>query len=344
MQRAKTSDRRRLEIASVWTRAVGQIVTRAEHEGLERQHLLRRAELSEEELNDPDSRVPLVSVYALLEATVDLSGDPLMPLRMTRSFDFTSFDVLAFVVMTSATMRAGLRAMLKYQRLWSDAERYELREADGWGRLAYYPWGPTRRGHALMAEMFALDVVVNCGAMSGGPFDTPRVLLAHAAPADQDEHRALLGGVAAEFEQARNEVWIRSTDLDRRLSLEGREAVCEFFERHLDQRVLALPSASIAGRTRDLLTRGIASEPSVESLARRLRVSPRTLQRQLAKEGSSVRQLADEVRRARALTLLESGHSISEVAHLLGFAEPSAFHRAFRRWTGKTPEAFRRRL
>ncbi len=80
---------------------------------------------------------------------------------------------------------------------------------------------------------------------------------------------------------------------------------------------------------------------TVEEIAHQLDRSARTLQRELAERGTSVRDLVDDVRRARAIELLASGLTVSEVAERLGFSEPGAFYRAFRRWTGKAPGAFR---
>jgi AraC-like DNA-binding protein len=77
-------------------------------------------------------------------------------------------------------------------------------------------------------------------------------------------------------------------------------------------------------------------------VARRLAVSDRTLHRRLAGEGTTFAALVDEARRERAQLLLEDRRlSCSEVAFLLGYAEPAAFFRAFRRWTGETPQAWR---
>ncbi|MBE7453709.1 MAG: AraC family transcriptional regulator ligand-binding domain-containing protein [Kofleriaceae bacterium] len=80
---------------------------------------------------------------------------------------------------------------------------------------------------------------------------------------------------------------------------------------------------------------------TVEEIAHQLDRSARTLQRELAERGTSVRDLVDDVRRARAIELLATGLTVSEVAERLGFSEPGAFYRAFRRWTGKAPGAFR---
>jgi AraC-like DNA-binding protein len=185
--------------------------------------------------------------------------------------------------------------------------------------------------------------VNNASAVTGVPFDRPRVRFAHAAPDDVRRHAMLLG-LAAEFDAARNEVWVRASDLERRVAPEGQEAVCAYFHRDLDARLRALPRESIAGTIRDTLLRAPTLDATMAGLARQLHMSARTLQRRLKEEGTSLRALLEQVRRARAGPLLESGQSIAEVAYLLGYAEPSAFHHAFRRWTSETPEVFRARV
>jgi AraC-like DNA-binding protein len=85
------------------------------------------------------------------------------------------------------------------------------------------------------------------------------------------------------------------------------------------------------------------SVTSVEAVARRLAMSPRTLQRRLSEEGTSFDSLREEMRKQTAETFLaDRTLAVSEVAFLLGFSEPGAFHRAFKRWHNTTPDAFRR--
>ena len=74
----------------------------------------------------------------------------------------------------------------------------------------------------------------------------------------------------------------------------------------------------------------------------RMRMSERTLQRNLGREGTSMQALLDELRHQLALRhLAEAKESIAEISFLLGFADVRAFHRAFKRWTGATPAAYR---
>ena len=83
--------------------------------------------------------------------------------------------------------------------------------------------------------------------------------------------------------------------------------------------------------------------PSLETLARQLAKAPRSLQRHLAAEGVSYQQILDDSRREGAERLLaDASLSVGEIGYLLGLSEPSAFHRAFKRWHDLTPQEYRR--
>jgi AraC-like DNA-binding protein len=105
------------------------------------------------------------------------------------------------------------------------------------------------------------------------------------------------------------------------------------------------PETTFIDEVREALSEGFLTEAtSEEAIARRLRITVRTLHRRLAKHETSFRQLRNELMRNRAEQLLrEQRLPIAEVSYLLGYTEPSAFHRAFRRWTGLTPMEWRRR-
>ena len=103
-----------------------------------------------------------------------------------------------------------------------------------------------------------------------------------------------------------------------------------------------LPAASRSDDVRESLKRLLPSGIfELTAVARDLGTSPRQIQRELAAEGTSFRDVFSDVRRKLALHYLARGHaSASDVALLLGYSEPAAFHRAFRRWTGKTPAEY----
>jgi len=91
---------------------------------------------------------------------------------------------------------------------------------------------------------------------------------------------------------------------------------------------------------REELERG---HPTAASVGRQLGMSARSLHRRLREEGTTLRRLLDALRLELGQRYLREGVSIDETAFLLGYSEASAFQRAFRRWTGWTPAAYRRR-
>jgi len=99
---------------------------------------------------------------------------------------------------------------------------------------------------------------------------------------------------------------------------------------------------SLSSQLRRLLSRDSSRWPDLEAVAAHLHISPQTLRRHLREEGSSFQELKDQLRRDIAIYHLSRADlSLQQIAEQLGFSEPSAFHRAFKKWTGLTPGAYR---
>jgi AraC-like DNA-binding protein len=123
-------------------------------------------------------------------------------------------------------------------------------------------------------------------------------------------------------------------------------SLCALLDRHARELLARYPREdSLVERIRTLMKGELnGGDASLEVVAERLGMSARTLQRKLQASGTSHQELLDEMRRDLAVRYLrEPGMAVCEVAYLLGFSESSAFHRAFKRWTGTTPSEFRRR-
>lgn len=106
---------------------------------------------------------------------------------------------------------------------------------------------------------------------------------------------------------------------------------------------LATPArAEIVERVREVIVQRIGGTASVRTIARDLALTERTLRRELERHHVSVRMLIDEVRRERAEMLLGEGAPLREIAQELGFSDPTAMSRAYKRWTGLAPSHRRR--
>jgi AraC-like DNA-binding protein len=165
--------------------------------------------------------------------------------------------------------------------------------------------------------------------------------LAHAPLAAPEMYARRLGALPS-FNAGRNE-WRLPAEVLARPMPQADPGLVQFFSSYLEERA---PSCKAPGDTRDLVRQKICeslpdSVPTLAQLAGQLRTSDRGLQRRLASEGSSLAALVDEVRRTRALAYLQMQLPPAEVSMLLGYSEPSVFHRAFNRWTGQSTTAWR---
>jgi AraC-like DNA-binding protein len=143
-------------------------------------------------------------------------------------------------------------------------------------------------------------------------------------------------GVDVTFGARRDEIELDAAQLDLRLA-----SADPITSAVLEERVAQLAQAP-AGRSPfvDQVRRAVAQIDGTVTLAalgKRLGISERTLRRRLEQEGQTLRALVDDVRRERADALLAAGSSVKETAFALGFSEPSAFSRAYKRWTGTSP-------
>jgi len=172
------------------------------------------------------------------------------------------------------------------------------------------------------------------------------VSFVHAAPRDITRqtdffrgpvhHSAALNSIV--FKDADGALPLRSAD----------EALENIIKRRLEKAMLGLNSpgdSSTAARVRQvMMDRMGQGAPTAAAIGREIGLSARTLNRRLEDEGTSVREIKDQVRRDLAVALMSDVTvSVAEIAFFLGYAEPSPFHRSFKRWTGKTPMAFRGR-
>jgi AraC-like DNA-binding protein len=157
-------------------------------------------------------------------------------------------------------------------------------------------------------------------------------------PAGFDREAAL--GCPVRFGAPETRAVLRREPLERPLPRHD-PALFAYLERHAQAVLASIPSeGGVVERVSRLITENLRhGEPAQSEVARKLALSERTLQRRLREADTSFAAILDAVRRQLAqLYLAEPTLGLHEVAFLLGYSEPSAFHRAFRRWTGKTPQ------
>ncbi|MCL4226553.1 MAG: helix-turn-helix transcriptional regulator [Myxococcales bacterium] len=303
--------------------------------------LLAGTGLSEEALRDPGARVPLATCAALVERARVLTGEPALALYVGMQMRVSSHGFLGFAAMTASTVREALTL----------AERFAATRTSVIGTSTVIE-GDTaavvieeRADLGGLREFAILSLIV--GLWQIGQTLTGRPLRGAAEcafPAPAYLARVPLpAGETLRFDRPANRLVFAADLLDLPLVSADPVAV-QLARAQCERELAALVDAGLPGRVRLALVDPDGRFRSVDEVARVVHVSTRTLKRKLAACGTSYSRLLDDLRRQRALLLLEDRTlALAEVASRLGYTELPNFTRAFRKWTGTTPGAFRRR-
>ncbi len=325
-----------------WARGPLHVFEYACSRGADRDELSRRMDLRGLSLRDPDARLPMRCYYNVIEAGAELTGDPYFGLSYIDGITPDAIGAIGFLAMTSATLGESIERILHYYRVLADGEKLTLEVEGARATVRFEPWGPRRPAHVHVCEMYAFDFLVLAGRMTGEPVPILGFDVRHERHGGDAPYLHHFGRVPR-FGAPEN-AWSFPAAVLARPMQKADPALSRFFEGYVEKLGRTLPDESFSASVRRAIEeRLVDGELSPASLARSLRMSPRTLQRRLASEHTNVSAIESEVRRERARAFLDANLAIGEISYLLGFSEPRAFHRAFRRWTGRTPQQYRSR-
>jgi AraC-like DNA-binding protein len=299
--------------------------------------LARSVDLDAALLADFDGRMPLHRFYDLLEGASRMMGGADVGLRFCQSFDPQKWERMNVLQTASATVGEGLERALRYMPLWNSHERIWLERRGSEAAMLYQPFGRPRLAHRIKAETTLADLIAGGRRLTGRDEGLRLVRFAHPRPSSMALYQEIFRA-PIEFGAHIDEIVFDATLLDLPVPTANPDAL-EFIERHLSAQLAERPRR-LTDRTRELLLELLPHEHTLGELARRMGIAPRTLQRYLSAEGTGLHRLLDDTRRELALRHLGNHTAIAETAFLLGFSEPSAFHRAFKRWTGRTPQHY----
>ena len=318
-----------------WTR---NIVALAAAEGADAQALWRAGAL------DPDcigEEVPERAHLLVWEAIMRALDSPGFPIRVASHRSVDEYALLGLACKTADTVREALGHLIRYAGVWRSQYHCELRERAGAADLIVA--GPTGSlGRRCTNESAVAQILKAIRDVARSPVQPLRASFRHAAPRDTSEHERFFA-CAVHFGAAFDGLELSSQSLDGKLSLAD-DALSIFLVTQLDElaktRVSTQPLIEKVRRAISGLLP--AGAPKLEAVAAALAMSKRPLQRQLSSAETNFAQLVDEARHLLAKELLaQRQRPVGEISFLLGFSEPSAFHRAFKRWTGTTPTRFR---
>jgi AraC-like DNA-binding protein len=324
-------------VSMSWVRTV---LAAAGREGVAEAVLLERAGIRPAEL--ASERWPVDHITRLWRAAADLTQDPSFGLEAGAQVAPASLNVVAFILQSSATLRDAVAVVQKYQRLISDGGRLQLLAGASESWLVYHPCQGRLpfSEHQIEAVLAAVVSVVR--------WVTQRLPAPRLARFEHGRLGPLAGyrrafGCPVEFGQAYNGLLLDNAVLDLPLP-QADSHLAQLHDDYAAHRLHALsPQADLLDALRGWISANFGPPvPTRAMAADAFGVAERTLARRLGERGASFTGLLDDVRRAQALAQVgQTSRALSDIARDLGFADISPFYRAFRRWAGTSPAAWR---
>ena len=291
---------------------------------------------------DDDARISAAQFCVAWAEALRLTGDRQLALKIGSALPPGAFGIVEYVCRSAPTLGDALRRWIRYLNLLDDAVTVGLAvEGDrALLRVDRESEAPAPASHELCWGLVARYA----RELSTVPFRILAVEFAHPAPAgDAAAYRKWFDAPVV-FGAETTQLVLPASVLDASL-VSSDPSLLGILTRAADELVRRTPTdplltASVRRALHDLLR---SDDANIDVVAKRLGLTGRSLQRRLKDEGTSFAELREDVRRDLAHRYLADGLAIAEISFLLGFSEPSAFFRAFKRWTGETPLAHRQR-
>ncbi len=290
-----------------------------------------------------DSEVSLAALDRVMDAAIAACHDAHFPFVIGETFAFDYLSELETFLTTSASLRQAAPILDWIPPLLNPLIEAALEEASGEARIRVGPAPGAPYAHKpYPVEMFLAALQKCVHTLMPGAVAQEALHLAYPPPAYAHKYRSYFR-VPVIFEAPATAIVWPSTVLDRPLATSF-PALHEQAAALAERRVAQVRRESIVDAVARLLdSRSDLLAAPLGASAAALDMQPRSLQRHLRRHGRSFRELQDEARYCKACRLLRQPHSgVDWVSEALGFSDRRSFTRAFRRWSGSTPSAFKR--
>ncbi|WP_298450223.1 AraC family transcriptional regulator [uncultured Marinobacter sp.] len=324
---------------------VSVLLRAADAEGVNVQELSRHFQLNEQTLSSPETRISLPRFMRLGHAAIQACNNTTLGLRigaLTRPVDA---GLAGLAGECASTVGKAAQTLIRYSLLTSRNSRGIPKVEADKRLIQFYSIRPYNA-----FNYFVVDSVLSAWTQFlrtvSGQWDVLEKVSIEYPSTGMDELFEAWFRCPVQFGAASNSITVRQ-DIWRQDTLQAQSAIHEKLTLLCEVEMREIQRGWTTGdRVKSLLTPLFRGEtPSLETIASKLGVTPWTLQRQLASENTGFRELMDETRKQLARDYIrETDTSLSEIAWLLGFSNPAALHKAYRRWFEISPGEHRKQF
>ena len=332
---------RQATMASGWVKVIRRALDAA---GCDGAALCRQARLDLSLLNDVNARYPADRVTHLWHLAREATDDSCFGLRVASHVTQTTFHALGYTLIASANLKEAFERVARHSRVTTDEAETRFERIGDEYHLSFHLYEHLPQPAHESLDAFVSAYVRMCRSQLGRDFSPLRIEMQRPEPRDSERYCRILRTplvfrapvTRIVFDRRSMEIPLDSADAE--LASHNDAIVLRWLARLDKEDIVARVKAALV----DCLPHG---EPSQEAIADSLHMSARSLQRKLADESTTYTEVLDMMRRELALSYLrDPGQSVSTVTFRLGFSDTSSFTRAFRRWTGSAPSAWKAQL
>jgi AraC-like DNA-binding protein len=314
----------------------------AEREGIDVSALLRKAGLTQHQIDDPRTRIAVKAQIKFLALAANALKDDCLGFHLAQKFDLRIIGLLYYVLASSDTLDEALQRAARYSAIVNEGITLKFREGRNVG-LSFEYAGVARHTDCHQIEFAMVALVRICRHLSNRDLPASRVSFTHLRKKDLTKFIAFFGcdvTFGATIDELAFSTSIKGVPIvgaDPYLN----DLLVQYCEESISHRKAKSTSfgLSVENVVARLLPHG---NPHASAVARKLGISQRTLARRLASEKLTFVRLVQRLKFDLARRhLADKALSISEIAWLLGYRDVSAFTHAFKRWTGKAPRTVR---
>ena len=307
--------------------------------GVDADEVLRRCGLDPAQLYKPNLRTQFSAQPLFWQAAVDLSGDPCIGLHLGESMPVYKGQILEYLLLSSPTFGEGLKRVLSYQRLISDAMHGQITDSPTPFLTNYFSKHKYLTPH--LAEAMVVSLIRFLQSVSDDRFKPTKICFTHDALADITEYERVFQ-CPVEFNDKQFKLYFEPEILSYRSPYAEPELLTMHMQ-SANQHMELLEKRDLIIEVRNQVGALLESgDISLESISQQLDMSPRQLRHQLNLAGTSLQRVINQYRKSLSRQLLsQTDETIAEIVYLTGFSEPSTFYRAFKRWEGMTPIEYR---
>ena len=301
--------------------------------------ILFRAGFDKSKLYEINLRTPFSAQPLFWNSAIEVSGDPAIGLHLGESMPIYKGQILEYLILSSSNFEEGLRRVLKYQRLISDALHASFIKNPEPHLVSHFSDYTNATSH--LAEAMVVALIRSLRSVTNGEFVATKVIFNHEPNADETEYERIFR-CPVEFKAKSFKL-----SFDKKvLSYKSIYAEPELLELHLktaDKSIELLTKNDFINQIRSTMAGLLeGNRITLEKVAASNNMTSRQLRYQLRLAGKTFKEILDDLKHELATRLLiKTNESINEIIYLTGFSEPSTFYRAFDRWEKMTPIAYR---